>query len=55
MLGEQSAYTLTAFSRRFDPKRLTIRTIGQKKEKQHYIDVGTVRMFKEPVPSTNNH
>ena len=36
------------FSRRFDPKRLTIRTFSQKKEKLQYISVGTVRMFIEP-------
>ena len=36
-----------AFSRRFYPKRLTAKNIFQKKEKLHYISVGTGRMFIE--------
>ena len=41
-------FTLRAFSRSFDPKQLTNKYICQKKEKEQYIAVGTVRIFIEP-------
>ena len=52
--GETFTFTFRVFSRHFYPKGLKKKLICQKKEKQQYIAVGTVRMFME-VPSTNNH